>query len=110
MPYSAATLCRAAGCTRLSAPGSGYCVDHRRARGRRRGSSTQQGYGARWRKVRRMQLQREPLCHDCKEEGRVTPATDVHHIVKREDGGKDKFDNLMSLCHSCHSSRTAQGE
>lgn len=110
MPYSARTPCKAAGCSRLSEPGSGYCAEHRRERGRQRGSSTEQGYGANWRRVRKMQLAREPYCRDCRERGVVTIATEPHHIIKRADGGKDAFDNLMSLCKSCHSARTARGE
>lgn len=27
---------------------------------------------------------------------------DVHHIIPREDGGKDEVDNLVALCKSCH--------
>lgn len=75
-----------------------------------RGSSTKQGYGARWRKLRKMQLAREPYCRDCEREWRVELATDVHHIIKRGEGGKDAFENFMSLCHSHHSRRTARGE
>lgn len=111
MPRSAGTPCRAAGCTGLSAPGSGYCAEHRRVSNEgRRGSSTQQGYGARWRKFRKMALAREPLCRDCKKAGRLTRATEVHHIKKRSEGGEDSYDNVMCLCKSCHSTRTARGE
>lgn len=112
MPRTAGTPCRAPGCTALSRPGSGYCQDHSRTHSTsaQRGSSTEQGYGATWRKFRLMQLRREPLCEDCLEAGRVTEATDVHHIVPKRDGGEDSFDNVKSLCHSCHSKRTAKGE
>ena len=27
---------------------------------------------------------------------------DVHHIIKRKDGGTDDLSNLLSLCRSCH--------
>ena len=39
----------------------------------------------------------------------LTAATDVHHIVPRRDGGPDEEDNLMALCHACHSRVTGQG-
>src|SRR4030042_2814767 len=27
---------------------------------------------------------------------------DVHHIIPREDGGQDDFDNAAPLCQNCH--------
>ncbi|MFW6070450.1 MAG: HNH endonuclease [bacterium] len=110
MPRGASTPCRAPGCARLSEPGSGYCAGHRSVRtaGRpNRGSSTQQGYGARWRKIRRRQLAREPLCRHCQKEGRVTEATEVDHIKPRSQGGTDADENLQSLCKAHHSRKTA---
>lgn len=107
MPRSAGTPCRASGCTALSRPGSGYCDAHRAvARGGRKRKSSGPYNRARWRKLRKMQLRRQPLCEDCLEAGRVTEAKDVHHIIPRKDGGPDAFDNFMSLCKSHHSKRT----
>ena len=64
----------------------------------------------RWIKLRRAKLTACPLCEDCKETGRITPATEVHHIKPVEDALNlaDKeslmFDihNLRALCHDCH--------
>ncbi|MCB0080444.1 MAG: HNH endonuclease [Caldilineaceae bacterium] len=56
-----------------------------------------------------MQLRREPLCRHCRERGQTTAATEVDHIKARRDGGSDAFDNLQSLCKSCHSRKTARG-
>ena len=39
----------------------------------------------RWIKLRRAKLTACPLCEDCKETGRITPATEVHHIKPVED-------------------------
>ncbi len=74
-----------------------------------RGSSTAQGYGARWRRIRKAQLGREPLCRTCQEQGRTTAATDVDHITPRRDGGPDTPGNLQSLCRSHHSQKTGRG-
>jgi len=57
-----------------------------------------------------MQLAQQPLCEDCLAEGRVTIGGEVHHIIAKRDGGEDSFDNLMTLCKSHHSQRTARGE
>ena len=54
----------------------------------------------------------EPLCRDIfgvhGERGEIVQASDVDHIIPKAQGGSDRHDNLRSLCHSCHSRRTAQ--
>jgi 5-methylcytosine-specific restriction protein A len=81
-----------------------------RAYDTKRGTAAERGYDATWRKLRRMQLSRYPLCHDCKVAGVLMPGGEVHHIRAKRDGGTNSFDNLMTLCKSCHSKRTANGE
>ena len=102
--------CLHTGCPELVS--SGRCdkhkVDHREC-DRHRGSSTERGYGARWQRYRLQFLRANPLCVDCLPD-RITPAKEVHHIVAKRDGGKDDYDNLMSLCRPCHSRRTSKGE
>lgn len=67
---------------------------------------------ARWRRLRAFHIAHNPLCADCLAEGRTTPATDVHHIVKRsvDPHAEMDRDNLVSLCRACHSTRTGRGE
>ena len=62
-----------------------------------------------WKRVRKLKLAEQPLCEHCEAVGVVRPATDVDHVVSIEDGGA-AFDmnNLASLCHSCHSRKTAR--
>ncbi|WP_256262960.1 HNH endonuclease signature motif containing protein [Listeria monocytogenes] len=38
----------------------------------------------------------------CKEDGRLTPTDEVHHILPISQGGTHDRNNLMSLCKSCH--------
>lgn len=65
---------------------------------------------AAWQKLRRDVLSSCPLCVRCQEEGVLTPATDVHHIVPVDDAMSMEerrvlmFDrhNLQALCHRCH--------
>ena len=66
-------------------------------------SATDRGYGYAWRKIRDAYLRDHPDCEVC---GDV--ATDVDHIVSRRRGGTDDDSNLMSLCHTHHSRKTAQ--
>ena len=64
----------------------------------------------RWLRLRRDLLTRHPLCQRCQAEGRLTPATEVHHIrpVEEAVGRAAKaalmYDphNLRALCHNCH--------
>ena len=74
----------------------------------RRKPSSKRGYGGSWRRWRLMVLAEEPLCRECLAAGRVTPATDVDHIVPLADGGTNERGNLQALCHSCHSRKTAR--
>ena len=64
---------------------------------------------AEWRQIRAQVLAEEPLCRMCKARGLVVAATDVDHILdSREDFSDDnRRENLQSLCHECHSIKTA---
>ncbi len=58
-----------------------------------------------WQRMRMNQLIRNPLCARCRQNGRLRPATTVHHI-KAHRGDWSLFldsTNLQSVCNSCHS-------
>lgn len=65
---------------------------------------------AEWVRLRRAKLTDRPLCERCEAEGRITPATEVHHVVPvetaltRADKERLAYDphNLQALCHACH--------
>jgi 5-methylcytosine-specific restriction protein A len=62
----------------------------------------------RWKRLRRLKLQANPLCERCRAEGKVVAATQVDHVLAVERGGAPfDFDNLMSLCAACHSRKTS---
>ena len=56
-----------------------------------------------------MVLREEPLCRDpfALHGGEPVPATDVDHIKPKRLGGTDARGNLQSLCHECHSRKSA---
>ncbi|HEY8450600.1 MAG TPA: HNH endonuclease, partial [Bacillota bacterium] len=97
-------------------PRERYCDTHRQQRkreqsrdyDRRRGTRQERGYDANWLKLRRIILAREPLCRPCREQGRVTPAEHVHHIVPLRAGGTNDESNLMPVCQACHNRLTAE--
>jgi 5-methylcytosine-specific restriction enzyme A len=66
---------------------------------------------AEWQRIRKAVLKRDcGLCQVCKKQGRVTPATQVDHIIKKAAGGTDDEANLQSICEPCHEIKTASDE
>ena len=77
-----------------------------------RESPSKRGYGRAWQRTRLRYLANHPCCEDCEAEGRVSAATQVHHIKKQREhpGLKHAEHNLMALCKRCHDIRSAKGE
>lgn len=72
------------------------------------GSRHARGYGAAWVKLRATILARDNyLCQPCQREGRITPATQVDHIIQKAKGGGDDHGNLQSICAACHDAKSA---
>lgn len=107
MPNKPLKLCSCMGCNELVIVGIRYCDKHRKDDRKkyddRRLSFRQRGYTSDWDKVRLIKLGHNPLCEQCEKDGRLTPATLVHHIKSlRDNGSLLDMDNLMSLCIKCH--------
>ena len=84
-------------------------------------TSTDMGYGVRWRAYRLGWLREHPLCGDrkhgpsvehslCLAQGRATPGIDVDHIRPHKGDQRLFWDdaNHQSLCRSCHSLKTSK--
>ena len=68
-----------------------------------RESRHKRGYDYRWVKLRERILKRDLyLCQPCRDAGRTTAATEVHHITAKAHGGTDDPANLVSICPPCH--------
>lgn len=126
MPRKAPTQCRTLSCPGLhhgtALEFKGYCepcspaasaahaLKYRKVSQRRREQSTtlDRFYATKeWRACRNAHIKREPLCRHCGDRGRTKPADVVDHIVERKDGGSNfANDNLQSLCHTCHNTKT----
>ena len=108
MPRRAARPCAHPGCPALAQPGQSYCAqhlsEHRRQQDTERGSSTQRGYGRRWRKISARFLANNPICERCHR----AKATVAHHIIRKAQGGSDDPINLQALCGLCHAQVHAQ--
>lgn len=100
-------VCPGIGCPNLTRGKQRYCDEcvekRRREQDAARPSSAARGYDRKWQAIRADYLSEHPFCVEC---GR--PATQVHHVVRLEDGGSHDWTNLQAMCASCHSSHTAK--
>jgi len=110
MPNKPLRPCRKPGCAVLVP--DGYCDKHRPKDGGRSDQAMAWRWMYRtvaWRRLRSEQLLEEPFCRECSKTGIRRRATDVDHIVDHKGDWAIFTDrnNLQSLCHSCHSRKTA---
>jgi len=107
MPTRALRPCAHPGCSELVV--AGRCKAHRaqlfREQDAARGTPTDRGYGAEWKRIRYRVLLRDELI--CQTPGCYAQAQEVDHIVPKAMGGTDEMDNLRSLCSRCHRERHA---
>lgn len=66
--------------------------------------------GARWQKVRELQLTAQPLCEDCQARGVVRRATTVDHVtpLRTRPDLAYTLSNLRSLCAPCHARKSGE--
>lgn len=61
-----------------------------------------------WRKLRESYMKQHPVCEECLNKGKITPATSVHHKTSPfKNGNCNKalfldYNNLEAVCHECH--------
>ena len=107
MPYKPKRPCSHPGCPNLTY--GRFCEEHEQEENRRyeryeRNPATRKRYKGKWPQIRKMYVTAHPYCELCfKRYQKLTPAEHVHHITPLSEGGTHDFDNLMSLCQSCHS-------
>ena len=109
MPYKPKKPCKYPGCLKLT--NGSFCEEHAKqdARGYEkyhRDPETHKRYGRAWKRIRDRYIAAHPLCEECKANGRLVPAQEVHHIKPLSAGGDHSEDNLMALCTPCHSGIT----
>ena len=101
--------CRELGCNNPKTYRSTFCVQHG-------GGTTEKGkennklYGtAFWKKQRKIQLSKNPLCAACLLEGKVVQAEHIDHVFPhRQDQSKFKSNLFKSLCVSHHTLKTQE--
>ena len=111
MPMRPKRPCSHPGCPRLT--DGRFCEEHAKQEAKRyerydRDPAVRRRYGRAWQVIRDRYISAHPLCEVCKENGKLTPAEEVHHIKPLSEGGTNAEENLMSLCKPCHSEITAR--
>ena len=72
-------------------------------------SNTKFYQSSEWRKLRALQMERQPLCEECERKGVATVARVADHVVPINQGGEPlNLDNLQSLCHTCHNRKSGK--
>ena len=106
-------LCRQAGCSALIAYDAKYCAAHAKENSHvemtrhydkniRNKSADKFYHSSQWKKLRTLQLTKQPLCVIC-----FVPGEVVDHIEEISDGGcVTCMDNLQTLCLPCHNIKT----
>ena len=76
-----------------------------------RPSAASRGYGTRWRKARKMFLNKHPLCQciECVGQGLIRAATVVDHIIPHKGNQALFWDqgNWQAMAKKCHDKKTA---
>ena len=112
MPNAPLKPCANRQCPELVPIGTTHCTAHRRADYQRKDSQRSDAelerrkvyQSARWRKVRSIVLNRDPLCRSC----RRAASRECDHVVPVAQGGAEwDTDNMQGLCSPCHSRKTA---
>ena len=113
MPEAPLRPCPHVGCKEVTR--GGRCDKHKQQRRADEGSkerlADQRFYnGTRWHKLKELKLGRDPLCEECKRQGRPKLAQHVHHLIPRKRMPELSYvlSNLESLCRSCHGKETAR--
>jgi len=108
MPWKPKTICSYPGCQTLTH--DRYCDEHKKQVTKEQNQKSSKLYTYQWRRTSKAFLKEHPLCVHCEKEGRLTPATEVDHIIPHGGNRKLFWDrkNWQSLCKSCHSKKTAE--
>jgi len=111
MPLAMARACATLGCDQ-PAPCRTHQHQPRQRYNQQRGSASSRGYIYRWTKARLGHLDAHPLCVECHQQGYITAATEVDHIIPHR-GDQHLFwdqSNWQSLCRRHHAAKTLRGQ
>ena len=113
MPYKPKVSCKYPLCSAVINPSERYCSKHKQPIceiDSKRNSINSKVYNTTWRKLRRVKLSSNLLCELCLAKGKVAQAEEVDHVrpVSQYPELRLVYDNLQSLCVTCHSKKTRE--
>lgn len=85
--------------------------DVRKEHGQQEGRTEKTGFYSTqpWLKLRNAYRLEHPFCEECLKGGKYIPMYIVDHKVPIREGGDPlSWDNLQSLCNSCHNKKSGQ--
>ena len=106
MPIKPKRPCSYPNCPKLT--DGRFCEEHQRLENKRyekyeRDPAVLKRYGSVWKRVRASYVKAHPYCELCYQNGVMKEVEEVHHKKPLSQGGTHNFENLVSLCKSCHS-------
>jgi 5-methylcytosine-specific restriction protein A len=110
VPTRAKSICAHAGCMRITC--GGRCEQHR-SQQHKSTSKNRSGdpfyHSKAWHSLRDWKRTVSPMCEVCERNGYTVAMAHVDHVLPRATHPQLELDseNLMSLCYSCHSKKTA---
>lgn len=106
MPISPPRPCSHPGCGVLVRDGTGRCPKHPKQLWAKKVDAPKRITGRKLQRLRAELFARDPLCAECKRQGRVTLATQRDHIKSLGEGGEDIDSNVQGLCFDCHEAKS----
>jgi len=91
--------------TRCPEHAAAYERERNRRRDAARGSSTERGYGADWRRISAQVIAEEGCCRDCGTTGTPDNPLTCDHVIARVHGGTNDRANLVCRCRKHNSAR-----
>lgn len=73
-----------------------------------RGQDMQRIRGRELQRIREEMLMEDPLCAECRRQGRIRAWDEVDHIIPLYLGGEDTKANRQGLCYECHEIKSAK--
>ena len=120
MPWKPKWPCRHPGCPNLS--DESYCEIHREGAvaesskaydQSKRDQAMREFYiSTAWRTLRRLKLNKSPVCEECLKCKRISKAVIADHILPAREYPSRRLDieNLQSLCRACHNRKHGHGK
>ena len=106
MPIAAPRPCTHPGCGILVRDGTSRCPKHPKPQWSKPATATKRITGRKLQTMRAELFARDPLCAECRRQGRVTLATQRDHIKPLAEGGADDSSNVQGLCAACHEAKS----